>query len=119
VLDSLGDAYHRLGRAGDAIACYPASLGAFREIGDRYNQAEILTHLAAARQASGDKRAARRCLEQALAILAELRHRDAAQVEARLRDLDGGPARAHLLTVGSQAPALAQSNGSSGSPQGP
>jgi tetratricopeptide (TPR) repeat protein len=103
VLDSLGEAYCRLGRTKDAIACYQDSLSAFRELGDRYNQAEILTHLAAARQASGEDYAARDGLEEALAILTELKHRDAAQVEAKLRDLDAGPPQRHLLAVGSQA----------------
>jgi DNA-binding SARP family transcriptional activator/Tfp pilus assembly protein PilF len=102
VLDSLGEAYHRLGRADEAIACYQQSLGAFRELGDRYNQAEILTHLAVQYQAKGADHDARSCLEQALAILTELGHRDAAQVEARLRDLAAGPQR-HLRAVGSQA----------------
>ncbi len=88
VLDSLGDAYHRLGRNHDAVACFQQSLSAFRELGDRFNQAEILAHLAAAYQVGGDDRAARDCLEQALDILTELKHRDADQVRARLRDLD-------------------------------
>ncbi|HEV2241337.1 MAG TPA: hypothetical protein VGR98_09845, partial [Streptosporangiaceae bacterium] len=50
----------------------------------------------------GAARDAGRCLEQALAIFTELKHRDAAQVEARLRDLAAGPQR-QLLAVGSQA----------------
>jgi tetratricopeptide (TPR) repeat protein len=102
VLDSIGEVYHGLGRADDAIACYQESLGAFRELGDRHSQAEILTHLAAAYEARGAAHDARNCLEQALIILTELKHRDAARVEARLRDLAAGPQR-HLLAVGSQA----------------
>jgi DNA-binding SARP family transcriptional activator len=101
VLDSLGEAYHRLGSADDAIACYRESLAAFRELGDRYYEAETLTHLAVPYQAKGAHRDARRCLEQALAILTELNHRDAAQVEARLRDLAAGPPRRDLMAAGS------------------
>jgi len=115
VLDSLGDAHYRLGRADDAIACYRESLRAFREIGDRYNQAEILTHLALPYQATGADHDARRCLEQALAILTELEHRDAAQVEARLRDLAAGPPQRHLLAVGPQASSDARPSGHAGS----
>ena len=117
VLDSLGDAYHRLGRVDDAIGCYQESLGALRELGDRYDQAEILTHLAVAYEAKGADQKARHCLEQALPILTELRHRDAAQVEARLRDLAAGPQR-HLLAVGSQAWRDARSGGHAGSGPG-
>ena len=60
----------------------------FRELGDRYNQAEILTHLAASHQESGNSLAAAQCWEQSLAILTELNHPDAAEVLARLRRLD-------------------------------
>ena len=115
VLDSLGEAYRRLGRAEDAIACYQESLEAFRELGDRYNQAEILTHLAAQYQARGADHDARSCLEQALTILTELKHRDAAQVEARLRDLAAGPPQRHLLAVGPQASSDARPSGQTGS----
>lgn len=85
-LDSLGEAYHHLRRTTDAIACFQQSLTAFREIGDQYHQAQTLTHLAAARQTDGAARAARDCLRQALAILTELHHPDAAGVSAQLRD---------------------------------
>jgi len=91
-LDSLGEAYLRLGRTADAVSCFQESLSVLCELGDQYSQAEILTHLAAARQVEGDTPAARVCLQHALAILTELRHHDAAQVRAKLRDLDAGPA---------------------------
>jgi len=103
-LDSLGEAYRRLGRTADAIACFRQSLSAFRELGDQANQAEILTHLAAARQADGNIRAARDCLRRALAILTELKHPDAAQVHAKLRELDPAPpARQHGQRAGDRA----------------
>jgi tetratricopeptide (TPR) repeat protein len=86
VLDSLGEAYQRLGRTTDAIASFQQSLSAFREIGDQYNQAETLARLATARQADGDSRAARDCLRKALAILTDLNHPDAAGIAARLQD---------------------------------
>jgi DNA-binding SARP family transcriptional activator len=109
-LDSIGDGYQRLGRTGEAIASYQESLTAFRELGDRYNQAEILTHLAAAYQASGDVQLARDGLEQALAILTELQHRNAAEVRAKLADLVARPPRHAALTLrrpaaGSRRPA--------------
>ena len=86
-LDSLGEAYRDLGQPADAIVCFQQSLNAFRELGDQASQAEILAHLAAARQADGNTRAARDCLRQALAIFTELKHPDAAQVQAKLMGL--------------------------------
>ena len=70
------------------------------------------------RCASGNDQEVRRCLEQALAILTELRHHDAAQVAAGLRDLRAGPPERVLAAMASQATPRAQSNGSSGSPPG-
>jgi DNA-binding SARP family transcriptional activator len=111
VLDSLGGAYHRLGRTQEAIAHYQDSLAAFRELGDRYQQAETLTNLAEVYADGGNDQAARLCLEQALATLTELKHRDAARVEARLRDFGAAEPRRHLLAVGSQAWRDAQASG--------
>jgi DNA-binding SARP family transcriptional activator/Tfp pilus assembly protein PilF len=117
VLDSLGGAYHRLGRTQEAIARYQESLTAFRERGDRYQQALTLTNLAEVYADGGNDIPARRCLEQALAILTELKHRDAARVEARLRDLDAAAPRRHLLAVGSQAWRDAQPGGQARGPR--
>ncbi|MBV9451048.1 MAG: tetratricopeptide repeat protein [Streptosporangiaceae bacterium] len=96
-LDSLGYAYHHLGRHGQAVTCYERSLDLFRELADRSNEAEILTHLGDAHHAAGQSRQARDAWHQALAILDDLHHPDAAQVRARLTPADdarhGEPAR--------------------------
>jgi DNA-binding SARP family transcriptional activator len=87
-LDSLGHAHHHLGQHPQAIACYEHALSLFRDLGDRYNEATTLTHLGDTHHAIGDRQAARDAWQQALAILDELDHADAAQVRAKLADLD-------------------------------
>jgi tetratricopeptide (TPR) repeat protein len=102
----VADAYLGLGRTTDAIACYQQSLSVFRELGDQYNQAEILTHLATARQVDGNTRAARDCLRKALAILTELNQqqlvgravrRPPGRRVSRVHDLDGRRPGLHRL----------------------
>ena len=68
-----------------AIAHGQEALRIFRTLGDRYDEAEILTHLGDALQASGDHQAACNAWHQALAILDDLQHPDAAQVRAKLQ----------------------------------
>lgn len=84
-LDSLGYAHHQLGDYVQAIAHGQEALRIFRTLGDRYDEAEILTHLGDALQASGDHQAACNAWHQALAILDDLQHPDAAQVRAKLQ----------------------------------
>jgi tetratricopeptide (TPR) repeat protein/transcriptional regulator with XRE-family HTH domain len=82
--DSLGYVEHQLGHHRDAADCYQSALSLFRELGDRFNEAEILTHLGDARHAAGDQQQARDAWQQALVILDDLRHPNADQIRAKL-----------------------------------
>ena len=59
----------------------------FRDLGDRYDEADTLTHLGDTHHAAGDPDAARDAWQQALTILDELDHPDADQVRAKLGGL--------------------------------
>ena len=61
----------------------------YRDLGDRYNEADTLTHLGDTHHAAGDPDAARDAWQQALTILDELDHPDADQVRAKLGGLTG------------------------------
>jgi DNA-binding SARP family transcriptional activator len=87
-LDSLGYAHHHLGHHNEAIACYRHSIGLLREVGNPWGEAIVLTHLGDSHHALGDTGGARGTWKQALAILDGLHHPDAAEVRAKLRELD-------------------------------
>jgi tetratricopeptide (TPR) repeat protein len=87
--DSLGYAEHHLGNFAEAAACYERALGIIREFGDRFSEAETLTHLGDTRHAAGDLRRAREAWQQALPIFEDLQHPDADQVRAKLAGLGG------------------------------
>jgi tetratricopeptide (TPR) repeat protein len=86
-LDSLGFALHRLGDHERGIAHCQEALRAYREFGNRYSEAELLTHIGDAWRAAGDHQAARDAWQQALAILDDLQHPDAAQVRDKVQSL--------------------------------
>jgi DNA-binding SARP family transcriptional activator/tetratricopeptide (TPR) repeat protein len=86
-LHSLGYVHHRLGDHARAIACYQDALGLSRQLGDRYGQADALAFLGETYRASGHPAGAREAWRQALEILAELRHPEADDIRAKLRDL--------------------------------
>jgi tetratricopeptide (TPR) repeat protein len=90
--DSLGYAHHHLGEYAESAACYQRALGLYREIGDRWGQAETLGHIGDTRQAAGHPNEARVAWEEALAILDDFRHPDAGQIRAKLADLGAEPA---------------------------
>ena len=83
--DSLGYAHHHLGQYPQAVACYQRALAILQEEGDRFRQTNILSHLGDTHHAHGERRAARQAWQQALAILDDLRHPEAEQVRAKLR----------------------------------
>ena len=83
-LESLGYAYHRLGRQSDAIASYQRALPLLRESGARYFVGDTLDHLGDAHEADGDHRAARKAWDEALAIMEDLQHPDAARIRAKI-----------------------------------
>ena len=82
--DSLGYVEHQLGHYRDAADCYQSALSLFRELGDRFNEADILTHLGDARHAAGEQQEARAAWKRALVILDDLHHSDADKVRAKL-----------------------------------
>jgi tetratricopeptide (TPR) repeat protein len=88
--DSLGYAHHGLHRYERAVFCYRQALDVLRDIGDRYNEAGTRARLGDTYDAAGDKGAALDAWRQALVILDECDHPDAAQVRARLRTAENG-----------------------------
>ena len=105
--DSLGYAEHHLGNLGEAAACYQRALSLHREAGDRFTEAEALTHLGETRQAAGNLAQAREAWQQALAIFEDLRNRDAAaRVRAMLASPGGHPHPASPQTPARPEPEL-------------
>ena len=86
--ESLGYAYHHLGRFTEAIESYQRALPLLREQGERYFEADTLSYLGDTYDASGDQGTARDCWLQALAILDDLHHPDVEQVRGKLQRLD-------------------------------
>ena len=82
-LDSLGLVHRRLGDHDRAVDCYDRALALFREVGDRFYEAETLTHLGDAHEQKDPARA-RRHWSAARDILADLSHPAAADLEAKL-----------------------------------
>jgi tetratricopeptide (TPR) repeat protein len=85
--DSLGYAYHLLGRYRQAITCYRRAGSIILMLADRPNQAQILTHLGDAHRAADQLPEARRAWEQALDIFTDLNHSDAHEVRGKLASL--------------------------------
>ena len=85
-LHSLGYVHHLLGDHAQAVTCYQEALGLSRQLGDRYGQADALAFLGDAYRARGELTAARQAWRQALVILDELRHPEAAEVRGKLRE---------------------------------
>jgi predicted negative regulator of RcsB-dependent stress response len=69
------------------VADYEGALRLFRQGADRYSEARVLGHIGDAHMAAGDRDAARAAWRDALAILHELGHPDAAAVRVKLDDL--------------------------------
>jgi transcriptional regulator with XRE-family HTH domain/tetratricopeptide (TPR) repeat protein len=88
-LDSLGYICGRLSEHARAIEYFRESLELLSVHGNRYKAAEALEHLAEAYQATGDLRAAREALHQALAICEGLNHQGAAVIRGKIADLGG------------------------------
>jgi tetratricopeptide (TPR) repeat protein/DNA-binding XRE family transcriptional regulator len=86
--DSLGYIHHHLGHDPEAIACYQRALDICRNLGDRYWEADTLTRVGDTLHATGDPAAARDAWQRALAIFNDLDHPDAAQITAKLANID-------------------------------
>jgi tetratricopeptide (TPR) repeat protein len=82
--DCLGKAHLALGHSADAVDCYQHAVTLLAEIGQTYNQAIALEGLGDAYRSAGNQKAARRAWLQAVAILDDLRHPDAARVQAKI-----------------------------------
>jgi len=86
-LDSLGFAHHHLGNLTEAIRCYEQAVAIQGEVGERYQMADTLVHLAETFSAAGRYEDARVSLEDALAICQELNHSDTARISKLLTDV--------------------------------
>jgi len=88
-LDSIGYAHHHLGEYPQAIGHYRDALDLYREVDERRGAAETFAHLGDTYHATGEPGAARAAWQQALAILDPLEQPEAAEIRAKLDQLDG------------------------------
>ncbi|MEW1825618.1 BTAD domain-containing putative transcriptional regulator [Streptomyces sp. NPDC088196] len=86
-LDSLGYAHHHLGDHERALECYEQALRLYREVRDRYLEADTLVHIGDTRRAAHQDTEAALAWREALGILDEIGHPDAADVRRRLTEL--------------------------------
>jgi len=63
--DSLGYAEHQLSNLDEAVGCYGRALSIFGELGNRYYQADTLTHLGDTHHAAGQENKAQAAWRQA------------------------------------------------------
>ncbi|RSM57797.1 hypothetical protein DMB66_31750 [Actinoplanes sp. ATCC 53533] len=82
--DSLGRVHANLGEHDRAADCYLKSLDLIRGLRIRYAETIVLSHLADARRAAGDRAGSRAAWRRALIILDELGHADAETVRGKL-----------------------------------
>lgn len=85
--DTLGQIHISNEENAAAIDCFQRAVQLQRDIGNRYSVATTLAHLAGALAAAGNAPGARDAWKEALAILSEMRHPDAAEIARKLRDL--------------------------------
>jgi DNA-binding SARP family transcriptional activator/tetratricopeptide (TPR) repeat protein len=86
-LDSLGYCCHQADRYNEAVAYYQQALRAYADADDRYFRAITLIHLGETHQANGHREATLDLWQQALTILDDLQHPDAAPTRAKLHGL--------------------------------
>jgi tetratricopeptide (TPR) repeat protein len=84
VWDSLGYIHQRMRHHSRSIGCYIRAAGLFRQVGSRFDLADTLNSLGDTYHAAGEAAAARDAWQQALAILDDLHHLDAAGIRAKL-----------------------------------
>ena len=89
--DSLGYAHHHLGQYTQAVACQQRALALYRDLGDRYNETEILTHLGDTHHVAGNHQDARAAWREALTILNDIQHPNAETISRKLDALDAVP----------------------------
>jgi tetratricopeptide (TPR) repeat protein len=83
-LKTLGDTHHHLRNYPEAIDYHRQTLELNRQLGDHYTEADTLTRLGDTYEAAAEADAARDAWRQALAILDDLHHPDAAHILAKL-----------------------------------
>ena len=86
--DSLGYAHHSLGAYDQAVTCYRSALELFQKLGARHPQADTLIRLGHTHEAAGDLASAHHAWQQALPILDDLHHPDAAVLRTRMAKLN-------------------------------
>lgn len=91
VLHSIAYIHQQAGHVAEALTAYERALELFRAAGDRYNTGESL-HRIGELHAPADPAAARAVWQEALDILTDLDHADAAEVRAKLVALDNSMA---------------------------
>jgi DNA-binding SARP family transcriptional activator/tetratricopeptide (TPR) repeat protein len=86
-LDSLGFVAHRLGDSHQALDYFGQALTIFRDLGNRYQGADVLLHIGDVHRDLGAVAESRQLWQEALAMYrAQHRAANAEQVEQRLRD---------------------------------
>ncbi|MFJ3802409.1 AfsR/SARP family transcriptional regulator [Streptomyces sp. NPDC090088] len=85
--DSLGYAHHHLHAHARALECYEQALLLYRESRDRYLEADTLVHIGDTHRAARDDTRAALAWREALGILEEIDHPEAADLRARLNEL--------------------------------
>jgi DNA-binding SARP family transcriptional activator/tetratricopeptide (TPR) repeat protein/DNA-binding XRE family transcriptional regulator len=85
--DTLGYVYHHLGDHEQALVAYREALTLYVEKSDRYHESLVLNHMGDTHRAADDVPAARDCWRQALRILDDLGHAEAAEVRDKLAGL--------------------------------
>src|SRR5207245_10971052 len=83
-LHSLGYAHQLMAQHDRAIGYYTIAIELFRDIDNRYHEAEILTRLGDTHHAAGVPTAARTAWTRSLRLLSELDHPDTEHVRQRL-----------------------------------
>jgi tetratricopeptide (TPR) repeat protein len=83
-VDSIGYAHQHLGDRANAVGFYERSIVLWHQLGDRYNEADVLGRLGDVHRDGGQLDLAVKAWRDALAILEELGHPDAAAVCAKL-----------------------------------
>ena len=89
MLSNLGDTYRRMGRLVEAEEHLRAALEIARESGYRYGEGHRLASLGECLRDKGDVDQARRCLQEAIAILEEVKSPEVEEARALLAALEG------------------------------
>lgn len=85
--DTCGFAHHHSGHHPVAISCYNQAVHLFELAGDRYKTAETLDRLAETHRSTGSTDTARQTWQKAIAILNELGHPKADEIQDKLSTL--------------------------------